>query len=101
MEDRYRQMDPALEQKIQAIRQVRTASNEKQGSTMGISSSGMHATNQVSKDSFKTSNNNAPTTVDDQSTNKNLSKLEEVLRRQRDRLESMSGSFGNNSIPQH
>jgi hypothetical protein len=50
--------------------------------------------NVMSKSSFGPSTQNAATTVDDQSTNKNLSKLEEVLRRQRERLESMSGSFG-------
>lgn len=54
-----------------------------------------HATgsNVISKTSIGPSNQNAATTVDDASTNKNLSKLEEVLRRQRERLESMSGSF--------
>lgn len=34
-------------------------------------------------------------------TNKNLSKLEEVLKRQRERLESMSGSFNNQPSSMH
>ena len=34
----------------------------------------------------------APTATDD--SNKNLAKLEEVLKRQRERLENISGSFG-------
>ena len=52
--------------------------------------------NVISKSSFgpPSTSHNQPTTVDDNhSTNKNLSKLEEVLRRQRERLDSMSGSF--------
>ena len=91
-EFRHRQVDPKLEEKINAIRQGKHQVVEQRVEQNPYQ---IEPSNVVSKSSFGPSNQNAPTTVDDASTNQNLSKLEEVLKRQRERLDSMSGSFGN------
>lgn len=91
-EDRYMPMDPRLEAKIQQIRQGISSGEDKEDPYhMKPLDRDLPSPTVVSKSSFGPSNQNAATTIDDQSTSKNLSKLEEVLRRQRERLESISG----------
>ena len=73
LEDRYRQVDPQLDAKIRAIRQGQSISDDRQSSSAAIGQNGSSSNyadyrraNANSKSSLGPSNQNAPTTVDEQ-----------------------------------
>ena len=80
MEDRYREFDPMLDQRIEAIKKQVAASS-------GISET---TQTQPATSSYTGGVRDAQTAVND-SSSKQLSRLEEILKRQRERVDNISG----------
>ena len=79
MEDRYREFDPMLDQRIEAIKK------------QVVASSGISETTQTQPaTSTYTGARDAQTAIND-SSSKQLSRLEEILKRQRERVDNISG----------
>ena len=91
MEDRYREFDPQLDQRIAAIKKQigsQSNSNAHEASDTQTQPATSSYTGATQAREAQLSNN--------ESSSKQLSKLEEVLKRQRERLENISGSFAQN-----
>lgn len=90
MDEEEEQYDPRLEQKIQRIKSnFHTSGDMTKDNTSLSNAAGMrsHHQQQTSKGTSSLGH------VDVEAESKNMSRLEEVLKRQRERLESLSGAF--------